>query len=113
LKDVTNEKAEEQPTPAGLVPGAPATSPMRIPGVPGARSIPGMPPIPGMAPIPEAAPKPEAPSADAAKPEAANTKSGAVPPADAAPAAAPAREETKDDGAKPGESPAPPTETKP
>jgi hypothetical protein len=106
LKDVTTEKTYE-PKPAGLPPGMPGMSPMRIPGLPGASPIPGMPSIPGVAP------KPEAPNADAAKPEASNAKSDA--PGEAAPAAAPANEEPKDDGAatKPSESPAPPAETKP
>jgi Domain of unknown function (DUF4340) len=108
LNDVTTEKTEEQPRPAGLPPGMPGMSPMRIPGMPGV-GIPGA-AIPGMPPIPGIAPKPEAPSGDAAKPEAANTKSDI--PAEAAPAAA-AKEEPKDDAAKPSESPAPPAETKP
>jgi hypothetical protein len=111
LKDVTNEKAEE-PKPAGLPPGVPGMSPMRIPGIPGAgipgAAIPGA-ASPGASPIPRVAPKPEAPSADTAKPEAANSKSDA----EAAPAGAPAKEEPKDDAAKASESPAPPTETKP
>jgi hypothetical protein len=107
LKDVTSDKPEEQPMPAGLppgvtIPGAPGMSPMRIPGIPGA-GIPGL--------TPGAAPKPAPPSADAAKPEAANSK--ADTPVEAAPAAAPAKEEPKDDGAKPSESAAPPAETKP
>jgi hypothetical protein len=108
LKDVTNEQPEEQPKPAGLAPGAPAGSPMRLPGA----GIPGLPGagIPG---LPGAAPKPEAPNADAAKPEAANGKSDAVSPAEAAPPAAPAKEESKNDAGKPSESPAPPAETKP
>jgi hypothetical protein len=107
LKDVTSDKPEEQPMPAGLVPGvtipgAPGMSPMRIPGIPGA-GIQGL--------TPGAAPKPAPPSADAANPEAANTKSDA--PAETAPAAAPTKEEPKDDGAKPSETAAPPAETKP
>ncbi|MBV9969774.1 MAG: DUF4340 domain-containing protein [Xanthobacteraceae bacterium] len=97
LKDVTNEKPQEQPQPAGLPPGVPGTSPMRIPGTGIPRLAPGV------------APKPEAPGGDPSKPEAANTKSDT--PAEAAPAA-PAKEEPKDAG-KPSESPAPPAETKP
>jgi hypothetical protein len=104
LKDVTTDKPEEQPRPAGLPPGMPGMSPMRIPGLPGASPIPGMPPIPGVAP------KPEAPNTDAAKPEASAKPDT---PAEAAPAVAPPKEEPKDDAAKPSESPAPPAETKP
>jgi len=119
LNDVTTEKPEEQPKPAGLppgagIPGVPGMSPMRIPGIPGAgipgvgipgAAIPGASAVPNAGPIPGVAPKPEAPSADAANPEAANTKS------DAEAAPAPAKEEPKDDAAKPSENP--PAETKP
>jgi Domain of unknown function (DUF4340) len=111
MKDVTGEKTEEQPRPAGLPPGMPGMSPMRIPGIPGGGipGIPGASPIPGIPPIPSVAPK-EAPSAEAPKPEAAAKPDA---PAETAPAAAPAPEETKDDAAKPSESPAAPAETKP
>ncbi len=110
MKDVTTEKQEEQPRPAGLPPGMPGMSPMRIPGIPGGGipGIPGASPIPGMPPVPSVAPKPEAPSADTPKPEAAAKPDA---PAETAPAAAPAQEEPKDDAAKPSESP--PAETKP
>jgi hypothetical protein len=114
LKDVTTEKPEEQPKPAGLPPGVPGMSPMRIPGIPGGGipGIPGASPVPGTGPVPGVAPKPEAPSAETAKPEAAAKPDT---PAEAAPAAPPAaKEEPKDDdAAKPGESPALPAETKP